>query len=58
MRYATAGGLLVVLVLAFATGGVAVARDGEAKWLESLDEGLEAAKKANKPIFIDYYATW
>ncbi len=28
------------------------------KWLTSLDAGLKAAKESNKPLLIDFGATW
>lgn len=31
---------------------------GEIPWLTSLDEGLAAAKAQNKPVVVDFFATW
>jgi thiol:disulfide interchange protein DsbD len=33
-------------------------KNSEIKWYTDLNMALEEAKKTNKPVFIDFYATW
>jgi thiol:disulfide interchange protein len=36
----------------------AAAPASETQWLKSLPEGLAAAKAENKPVLVDFFATW
>jgi thiol-disulfide isomerase/thioredoxin len=50
--------LALVLIVTLGTMGLAKAEEGIHFQSLSLKEGLEKAKKENKKVFIDIYATW
>jgi thioredoxin-related protein len=49
--------LLALLILMPVLSPAQTPKSGEVSWV-SYDQGLEAAKKQNKHIIVDFYTTW
>ena len=50
--------LVLTLGLVFLAFSLGQTRAGDAEWLTGLDEGLEKAKAAGKPLLVDFSAPW
>ncbi len=58
MRTSAQTGLLALLVMFCAAPLIAGESSEGVKWETSYQKGLEAAVKANKPMFIEFTAEW
>ena len=50
--------LVLTLGLVFLAFSLGQTQAGDADWLAGLDEGLEKAKAAGKPLLVDFSAPW
>lgn len=41
-----------------ALAAVAFAEEGGVKWLETYEDGLKAAKEANRLLLVDFFTSW